>query len=173
MTPGVMTSSQVRLRPLGFGHLDVLRGWRFEPGFVSPCLSWPPPDDQLDALLRHNDANRGFLIESNLHAALGWCAYQRLDWKNRHVSLIWGIRRIAAGREIEALRLLARFAFDELGLERIEAEIVPTFDDAGRTLETLGFKAEALRREAAHRAGRFVDVRVYGLLRAEWEPGNP
>jgi RimJ/RimL family protein N-acetyltransferase len=169
MPSSLMTGRQVRLRPLGFGHLDILRGWRSEPGFSSPCLNWPPTDDQLDALLRHNEVNRGFLIESNLQEHLGWCAYQRLDWKNRHANLIWGSRRIAAGREREALELLVFFAFSELGLERVETETVASETESARMVEGLGFKPEALRREAAQRAGKPVDLRVHGLLRIEWE----
>ena len=76
------------------------------------------------------------------------------------------------GYGIEALRLLMRYAFDELNLFRLVAQI-PAYNQAAVRLFTrAGFVEEVRRREALHRAGRRWDMLELGLLRGEWEAGR-
>jgi ribosomal-protein-alanine N-acetyltransferase len=75
----------------------------------------------------------------------------------------WG-----AGFMAEAMRALVAFAFDPVGLRRLEAEIDPRNTASARLLERLGFAREGLLRERWDTKGEISDSGLYGLLRTEW-----
>jgi len=75
----------------------------------------------------------------------------------------WGS---GANREVKAL--LARLAFEQLGVERLGAYADVENGRSQAALERLGFRREGLLRRW-HRHGDLAhDVYVYGLLREEW-----
>jgi len=79
-------------------------------------------------------------------------------------------RRKGYGRQ--ALQLMLRYAFDELNLYRLVAQIPAYNRIAIRLFEGAGFVEEVRRREALHRAGQRWDALEFGLLREEWEAGR-
>ncbi len=75
------------------------------------------------------------------------------------------------GYGTEALRLVCRFAFDEMGLERV---FLDTFDfntRAIRAYEKVGFVQEGRLRRHAYLGGVYYDVIAMGLLRDEFVDG--
>ena len=79
----------------------------------------------------------------------------------------WG-----TGANTEAKALVARLAFDRLGLDRIGAYAAVGNPRSQRALEKVGFVREGTLRRF-HRHGEAVhDVAVFSLLRDEW-PASP
>ncbi len=72
----------------------------------------------------------------------------------------------------EALRMLLRYAFDELNLHRIGVDTFEYNTGALRFLERNGFVVEVRRRQAIHRDGRRWDALMLGMLREEWAARN-
>jgi RimJ/RimL family protein N-acetyltransferase len=68
----------------------------------------------------------------------------------------------------EALTALLQFAFDEMGLRRIEAHADARNVASDGLLRKLGFTHEGLLRQRALLKGETTDSNVYGLLRSEW-----
>jgi len=78
------------------------------------------------------------------------------------------------GYGTEAMRLACRFAFEEMGLERVELETFEFNTRAVRSYEKVGFVVEGTKRRGAYLGGRFYDVIVMGLLREELrDPEQP
>ena len=73
------------------------------------------------------------------------------------------------GIMIEALAVLLRFGFEEMGLNRIEALVMLHAEQAMNVLEKIGFIPEGIRREYGFWKGRYWDELCYSLLRREWE----
>lgn len=67
-----------------------------------------------------------------------------------------------------SLDLLAAYAFGELRLHRLEAEVYDANEGSVAFFRELGFVEEGARREAAFVDGTHVDVRGFGLLAREW-----
>lgn len=76
---------------------------------------------------------------------------------------LWG-----RGLMQEALRSLVAYAFGELGLRRLEADIDPRNERSARSLQRLGFRREGLLRERWVVGGEVSDSALYGLLAREW-----
>jgi RimJ/RimL family protein N-acetyltransferase len=78
------------------------------------------------------------------------------------------------GFTTEALRLLCGWAFDDVGLRRVELHIDP--DNAGSrgVAESAGFRAEGLLRQRFLHRGRPTDMLLYSLLATDdvRQPGH-
>lgn len=105
---------------------------------------------------------------------IGSCAIHRVDWKNRGcmVGIVIGDERLRGqGLGTDAMRLLVRYAQQELGLHRVELEVYPFNQPAIRSYEKLGFRLDGTRRAATFREGRFQDVLLMSVLPGELTPG--
>lgn len=98
-----------------------------------------------------------------------------LDMRNRRAEIGYILNRKfwKKGFVNEALNSLLKFAFDELYLHRLEADVDPDNTASIRVVEKLGFQKEGFLRERWHVNGRICDTVFYGLLRSDWEKSNP
>ncbi|MFN8222655.1 MAG: GNAT family protein [Gaiellales bacterium] len=98
---------------------------------------------------------------ANLHA---------IDAQSRRGELGYILHRAhwGHGYNHEALTRIVDWAFAELGLHRLEAELDPRNEGSARAVERLGFVREGLLRERWIVEGEVSDSLMVGLLRAEW-----
>lgn len=69
----------------------------------------------------------------------------------------------------EALSAMIDYGFGELGLNRVEAVIMPGNTASIKLLEKLGFRKEGLLEEYERWGSKgFVDLYMYAMLRKEW-----
>ena len=103
---------------------------------------------------------------------VGFARLYWIEWSNAGGFVQLGIgdpndRRHGYGSEV--LRLLLRYAFDELNLYRLTAAI-PEYNPVGLHLfSKAGFVEEVRRRKALDRDGRRWDMIHMGLLHEEWD----
>jgi len=69
----------------------------------------------------------------------------------------------------EAARMLLRFAFEDMGLRRIEATSHGLNKGTPSLNEKLGFVKEGIARQQFFYGGRYVDSIKYGMLRQDYE----
>lgn len=72
----------------------------------------------------------------------------------------------------DALRILMRYAFAELGLFRLSLDVFEYNTRAVRCYEKCGFVVEGRCRQWLLRDGKRWDVLYMGILRSEWEKQN-
>lgn len=91
-----------------------------------------------------------------------------IDARNRHAEI--GVMIDAskvpkrARVAVAAMRAVADYAFDYLGLNKLYAQILPHRDDLVRLLSTYGFKHEGVLRDESFFEGRFHDEIRMSLL---------
>ncbi len=102
--------------------------------------------------------------------SVGTCTLASLTPDHGRGEVGYALGRAAWGRGYlaEALPALLGFAFDVLGLHRLEADVDPRNARSIRALERVGFVREGQQRERYHLAGEWQDALLYGLLRREW-----
>ncbi len=102
---------------------------------------------------------------------IGKAAIQWIEWANGNGYLRLGIGAAEdrhKGYGSQAMRMLLRFAFAELNLHRVTAN-VPEYNEAAiALLQKMGFTEEVRRRKALERDGRRWDMLMFGLLNDEW-----
>jgi ribosomal-protein-alanine N-acetyltransferase len=99
--------------------------------------------------------------------AIGECDLSELDVHHRRAEVGYLFRRDAWGHGYarEAMARVVRFAFEDLGLERLSARFHAGNEASRRVLETLGFSEEGVLRGHVLRDGARRDCVLYGLNR--------
>lgn len=113
------------------------------------------------------------LRDSNKH--IGNIALQQINWIYRTAELAillgekehWG-----KGYGLEASLLLLAHGFSALNLNRISCATFKTNTGMQRLALTLGMKEEGIRRHAAYKEGKYIDILEFGLLKEEFLEGN-
>ena len=112
------------------------------------------------------------LVERAQNKPVGTCLLFRYDEGSQRAELGYVLSREYWGRGymLEALHALLQYAFADLGLRRVEAEVNPINVPSTRLLDRIGFVREGVLRQRWVDAGHPHDVNVYGLLRHEYRP---
>lgn len=102
---------------------------------------------------------------------IGNCGLHRIDLKNR--SAVFGIfigdkNYWGKGYGTDATRTMLKFAFEELGLNRVELWVYDFNTRAIRAYEKVGFQRDGVRRQGLYREGTFHDEILMCILRDEW-----
>jgi ribosomal-protein-alanine N-acetyltransferase len=109
-------------------------------------------------------------VQRESNRVIGTCLLFRFDEPSARAEIgyvlaqeFWG-----AGHMLEAMKAFVAFAFEQVGLRRLEAEIDPRNGTSAKLLERLGFVREGLLRQRWAMKGEVTDSSLYGLLRTEW-----
>jgi RimJ/RimL family protein N-acetyltransferase len=102
---------------------------------------------------------------------IGWCCLVQWSPDYRSATLGYCLAEPAwsQGFATEAARALLQWAFDSLGLNRVEAQTDSRNIASSRVLEKLGFLREGTLRQNCVVDGEVSDSSIYGLLRGDWE----
>ncbi len=103
---------------------------------------------------------------------VGMIGLNRINAEDRNAEIGYWLARPywRQGLTEEALRLIVRFAFDELRLHRLFAIVVATNTGSAALLEKAGFQREVVAREKRRIGRAYVDEYTYGLLLEEYSP---
>jgi RimJ/RimL family protein N-acetyltransferase len=131
-------------------------------------------------LIKEQDLSRGLRTNSfefrlrtiENDCLIGFVALHSIEWNNQSSLLAIGIgdtnyRRKGFGSE--ALRLILRYAFHELNLNRIGLDVISYNTPAIEAYKKVGFKVEGQMRNAVLRDGKPFDRMIMGILHDEWE----
>lgn len=146
---------------------------------VTRFFSWGPyrriaePEAYISGLAAKRERGEllDFLVEHREHGPVGVTGLSELSRRDRRATVgSWfGHRWWGSGANFESKALIARLAFERLGLERLTAWANTRNGRSQVALERCGFRREG---ELAgwHRHGdRVHDVVVFGMLRAGFE----
>src|SRR5690606_19759106 len=85
-------------------------------------------------------------------------------FRSCYLSYIQDGRESGSGYASEAVRAIVEYAFEELKLHRIEANIMPRNESSIKLVERLGFKCEGLAERYLQINGKWEDHLHYVLL---------
>ena len=147
----------------------VMRFWS------SPC--WRSSDEAREKV--NNVVNAGIDGESvpaviklsGNNKVIGVCAFDSVNTSSRRAEIgfclsssCWG-----NGYMTEALTSFIAYGFNELNLNRIEADIDPRNEKSIMCVKRLGFQLEGVLRERWIVDGRVGDSAIYGLIFKDWQ----
>lgn len=120
--------------------------------------------------VRDTDIHPWAIADGQDDRLIGGVTLFAIDRTNRRGEIGYNLHPDRQGQGLagEAVRLVLRYAFDELGLERIEADIDPRNEASCRFVEKLGFAREGLLRRRWRVGDEVCDTALYGLLREEY-----
>lgn len=168
----------VTLRAPELDDLAPLHAWSNSNELWSQLVGWHFPysarsTEQWIRSRNDNDpTNQVFAIDTQNGELVGTANLVDIDWKNRcafHGVMIGNPEARGKGYALDAVMALMRYAFDELGLERMESTVLGSNP---RSLnfytQKCGWTLEGTRRRAAYRQGGFIDLNMIGIVRDDY-----
>ena len=113
-------------------------------------------------------AGFGIFVDGHLAGEINLNSIQRGPFQNAYVG--YWIDQAVAGRGLmpEAVVVLARFAFEELGLHRLQVSIIPRNTASRRVPEKLGLRDEGTAIRYLEINGVWEDHVRYAITAEEW-----
>ncbi len=144
-------------------------------GHLEPWMSW------MDRVIDVSDTY-GFLRNAEKeafdHTAFKSGIWQRgeligaidlhdIDWQNAHACIGYWLDKGHTGRGImtQSVRVMTEYAFEALGLHRVEIHVATENHASRRIPERLGFTLEGTLREVQLLRGAYHDHALYALIR--------
>jgi ribosomal-protein-alanine N-acetyltransferase len=110
----------------------------------------------------------GIFVGDRFAGEVNLSAVQRGPFQNAYVGY-WIDEALAGNGYVpEALVVLFRFAFEELGLHRLQISIIPRNSASKRVVEKLGLRDEGIALRYLEINGRWEDHVRYALTAEEW-----
>lgn len=172
----MLKTNQICLSPLTLSDSAILSRWINKRELVLMSAPYKPVNE-----LQHNYWFKSIqerndvvvfgirLLKSN--KLIGSCQLHSINPVHRTAELqirIGEERESRQGHGTEALRLLLKFGFHDLNLNRIYLHVFKTNIPAIRAYEKVGFVREGILRSAAYIDGKYLDITVMGILRNEF-----
>lgn len=175
---GLLRGRLTRLRPLEEDDLAALAAWWDAPTWMAhqTLHVLPRPRAKTEEMFRSWSANGsatsvGFSIETISPTELvGHVTLYGIDPVVRcgTLAVIIGAPHTDRGLGTDALRVMTRYAFEELGLNKVELRVWADNPRAVHVYRRLGFALEGTRRAVGFHGGSFRDEHLMGLLAAEY-----
>ena len=119
----------------------------------------------------NDQKNFRFVIETEDDGAVGIATLTSIDWKNRtatHGIKLANVEKRTKGIGTDTVMAIMRYAFDELGLHRLDGS---WFDEniASKSLyKKCGWKEEGVKRSCVYKHGEWRDLTVVGALESDY-----
>lgn len=168
----------VRLRSLSEKDLPKLVSWWNDPawkpyqsGVVAPSSDMSVAEQFRSWSKNNNSGDFGFSIEEiKTGQLLGHVTLWGIDPVVRigNIGIIIGGEHVDQGFGTDAIRVLLRFSFEELRVNKVELCVWEFNLRAAHVYKRLGFKTEGVRREATFHNGRYWSQIQMGMLNSEY-----
>ncbi|MBE3574021.1 MAG: GNAT family N-acetyltransferase [Firmicutes bacterium] len=170
----MLTGHLVHLRPVEPEDLDHFMQWVNDPEVTQYLASFSWPLSRMaerewveNAAKGGHSDERNLVIETLDGKYLGVIGLRHIDWRNRHaeVGIVIGNKGYwGKGYGTDALRVLARFAFDQLNLHTLTLALFADNLRARRSYEKVGFKPVGTFRQYRYLNGAYHDELFMQLL---------
>ncbi len=168
---------KVVLRAIEERDLPLLHQWANDPSIQSMLGGWHFPVGEQDQKkwyqsLSFNSDNQRFAIETSDLGLIGTANLVSIDWQNGaafHGMLLGDKDVRGKGYALDALMTLMRFAFEEVGLYRLDGDMIEyNIASLKLYLEKAGWKKEGIKKEWYYRKGRRWDKVVVGVTKEDY-----
>jgi RimJ/RimL family protein N-acetyltransferase len=170
----------IHIRPLERKDLPLFVEWLSDPQVmenlgIHNLISMAREERWFESILEHSEDEHPYVIEINENGkwrVIGNMSLFRINSIDRsaEIGIVIGDKtRWNKGYGCEAMKLMVRRGFNDLGLHRIELRVFDSNPRGIRCYEKAGFVHESRLRQAAWKNGRFVDVLIMSVLQPEWK----
>ena len=143
--------------------------------FYKGLIVTPETREKFKAYVERNssDANECFVIcrseDCKIVGSINLSQIFRRSFQNAYLGYSLGVRYTGKGYMTEAVNLILRFAFNDLKLHRVEANVQPENKPSIAVLRRCGFTKEGFSRKYLKIAGRWRDHERFAIIREDWK----
>jgi RimJ/RimL family protein N-acetyltransferase len=176
MVLDILMGNKLYLEPMKDETYSLLVNWLSDSNIIKfldsseCCLSL----EKIKGLYSIDDKkNKLFtIVEKNQDQSIGICGLQKIDWnkKNAFLRIIIGNQNFWDGTTaLESEKLLLKFAFSELKLNKVYSIINVKNVGQSMLVERLGMKKDGISRNHFIQNGKYVDANLYSILLNEFK----
>lgn len=113
-----------------------------------------------------------WVIEEKVNKkVIGTCGYLNYEVEHNRIEIGYDLSPESWGKGMmtETLKAVIHFAFSELNVNKIEAQITSENDASLHLVSKLGFHRDGILREHEFEKGRYIDLVIYSLLKSEYK----
>ncbi len=173
-----LETERIRLQQLTIGDLDVMYSIK-----SNPMVTNQYGRDPHTAILQTEKWIEVIAENYRDRSTLYWKIVNKIDGRVAGAITLWNMdlesHMAEVGYELhpdfwrkgimfETMGCLLQWAFEDFGLNRVEACPLENNIASIRLLERAGFKLEGTLRERAYFGGKFLDQYYYALLKNDW-----
>ncbi|MBU2711166.1 GNAT family N-acetyltransferase [Zooshikella harenae] len=172
-----LVGNTIILRAIERNDLPLLHQWSNDPEIWHWLVGWHFPYTQHSInqwweTLHTNKERFIFAIELKNKELVGTISLSDIDWKNRnafHGLFVGNKTHRGQGIGFDALYTLMKFAFYELGLQRIDTDIIE-YNESSLAFYTkkCGWHIEGQRKQWFYRQGQYWDKYLVGITRDQF-----
>lgn len=162
----------VTLRAMTKADMEMICDMFNDPDMEHSVVGWAFPislEQQYVWFESHmgDQSNHRFVVETEDDGALGIATLTDIDWKNR--SACHGMKlanRQSRGKGIgtDTVMAVMRYAFDELGLHRLDTGILDENVASKALYKKCGWKEEGMKRSSIYKGGEWKNLVLVGIL---------
>lgn len=172
-----IVGKRVTLRAVERGDLPLLQLWSNDPEIQYQVGGWHFPSsaaamEKWFESLQNDELNKRFVIDTQQYGAIGTANLVSINWKDRNAfhGMLIGNRDVRGqGYGQDTIMAVMRYAFEELGLERLDGSIIEYNEASYRVyVGKCGWKEEGRKKNWYWRRNRFVDKIIVGINRDDY-----
>ena len=176
----MLIGEKTTLATLDIANAETIRAWINDARVNRYLLAGPVPVSRGQELAFYERSEAqwaaGTAYRFEVHVTedgryIGNCGLDSVDMRHRDATIGIVIGDLASqdkGFGRDAIVTLLRFAFDTLGLHRVQIECHATNERALHLYRSIGFTEVGQRRDAVFTEGTFVDEIMLDMLEDEW-----
>ncbi|MFX0074813.1 MAG: GNAT family N-acetyltransferase, partial [Candidatus Hermodarchaeota archaeon] len=173
----MIKGSRIKFAPLDRKHIDLFLKWFNDPEITQYLIMYKPitrdwEEEWFDVLKHKEDSVYFSILLLDSEKVIGNCAIHDINSKNRKCScgITIGEKEYhSKGYGTEAMKMLVKYAFDTLNMNRIELTVYDFNIRAYKSYQKAGFIEEGRKRQARYHNGKYYDEIIMGILREDWE----
>lgn len=167
---------KVILRAMEYKDCEMVREMFNDPEIEDLVVGWAFPVSSIaqEKWLENNFNDKNnfrFVIETQEDGAVGIATLTGIDWKNRvadHGIKLANKERRSKGIGTDTVMAIMRYAFDELGLHRLEGSWFDSNIPSKNMYMKCGWKEEGVKRSSVFKHGEWRDLTIVGILDSEY-----
>lgn len=167
---------KVLLRAIERRDLELIHKWSNSPETTLMLAGWHFPSSMQDqekwfeSLSVHSN-NQRFAIETEEHGLIGMANVVDLNWKDRNAyhGMMLGDKDIRGkGYGVDTIMAISRYAFEELGLMRLNGSMIAYNDASVGVYAKCGWVEEGRNRKHYFRRNQWWDKIIVGITRDDY-----
>jgi RimJ/RimL family protein N-acetyltransferase len=167
---------RITIRAIEPGDLSALHTWLNTPEIAGALgdIHFPSSRQHQDKWferIQQDEVNIRLAVQDENGVFIGYTGFWHLNWRDRraeHGIIVGDSQTQGKGYGREIILTCARYAFEEMGLHRLEAMILETNAASLKAYQACGYVVEGTMREHALRAGQRVNRVMLGLLASDY-----
>lgn len=169
----------VTLRAFEENDVELLNKWSNEPELWKMLGGWHFPyslrstKGWISQINDNNHTNHVFAIDNNEGKLIGTANLVNIDWKNRnafHGMMLGDKNTRGTGLALDTVMAIMRYAFDELGLNRLDGDMIATNSASiNFYIKRCGWEIEGKKLNWFYRSGTYHDKIIVGITKERYQ----